>query len=645
MMLGLGGGNAISAGFRIYLKDDFSPGARRVRAGLKGMGMEVGALRENLMGAKRLYMGIAGGAGMATAGMLRLAGAGAEFGFKMSHVKAITRSTTQELAKLKKLAHSLAGETIFSPTEISDAMKFAAMAGQSGATVAKSITPATYLAQATDTALGGKGGAMDIVTNIMKGFGMADSQLSTVADQLTAATLSANTNLVDLGRAIKYTSATAMDMGVSFKETTAMVMVLGNAGMQSSQAGTAVENMMRYFARSQGGFATKSQKKAMSMLGYTQKDFQRADGKLKSWSEVFKLINAGTKGLNPKDKQAALEKIFGVRGKRAGSAISRLSEDYDKFLNTLDSSGGMAQSVAEGMMDNLQGEWKKTISAWASFAAAWSEALAPLLRPILQFATFLVKGITKVMSTPVLGTVISGLLLFGAALVTATAAIGAMSMMIATMGGAFTSLKTMLTSSLSYMGAHRLSSSIGLMGTGHGLGSGSKMMYSEKRGMYYSKNRKGGISWQKRGYSPPGLAKGGMGGLGKIGTFLGRGVKFLGRMIPFLGPIMIGLSALTWALDAWGPAIMDLIRGTDDNTRAIESQYELYKGTNLLPNQAIAAMYSGQTTDVLTADILKVLQGLQAQGATASEISEMQGNDLLNALTENNLVNATPATK
>jgi len=652
MMLGLGGSQSINAGFRIYLKNDFSPAAQKIKADLKGLGADASVLRDNMMGAKRMFTGFTAIAGGATLGMLRLAGRGADFGFKMAHLKAITQATNKELKALNKEAKTLAGQTIFSPESIASAMKFGAMAGQSAATLSRTIRPATFLAAATDTQLGGKGGAMDIQTNIMKGFGIADTRMTEVADILTTATLSANTNLVDLGRAIKYTASTAMDMGADLKTTSAMIMVLGNAGMQSSQAGTAVENMMRYFARAEGSVSTKAQAKAMGMMGFNKKDFKNADGSLKDWSTIFKMIGDASKNLKAIDKQAAFEKLFGVRGKRSGSALVRMSGDYDKFHSALGNSDGTSKRIAMELMDNLKGDLEKMTSAWASFAAAWSEALAPILRPILQFGTWLVKGLEKIMSTPVLGTLISGTLVVIGAFATLAAVIGLATASIATMGGMFGKMRMMFANTLAYAGMPGMASRVlggGAMFSASQSASGVTTKFSNKRGMYYSYGGAEGSAarWHKKGYKPPVIMGNTKTGkvLGRIGGFLGKGVKLFGRLIPGIGTLISVISILTLAWEFLGPSIMDLIRGTDDNTRAIQAQMDQFYKTNLLPNQAITQMYSGQAVDVIAADILKVLEALKAEGATNAELSQMSGQDLLNALTESKYNETIPQTK
>jgi len=642
MIAGLGGAGAISAGFRVYLNDDFSRNADRITSKLKAMRNETAMLRENLIGAKRMYTGLATAAFAATAGMVKLAMRGADYGFEMSKVKAITSGSVKEMKALNKEAKRLAGQTIFRPTEVASAMTFAARTGQSAGTILNTISPATYLAAATDTPLGGKGGAMDIQTNIMKGFSIPESRMTEVADILTNASLSANTNIVDLGRAIKYTAATSMDMATTMKESTAMIMVLGDNAMQASQAGTAVENMQRYFARALGPFATGAQRKAFSMMGLSAQDFKNKDGSRKEWTTIFKLINKKSAGLDPLIKQPIFEKIFGVRGKRAGSVFVRKPEAFQSMLEDLGNSEGMAKTTAIAMMDNLKGSWEKLISEFDSFAASWSEAVGPLLQFVMWVARGILKVANTIISTPVLGFLISSIMMVGSAALALRWSFKALAMTIATISGPRASIMGMRGAANGWIGGARSS-----MGFGRSYETAGRATYSSKRGMFYSISPGGGARAQTRGarFSHTGFARagsksgslgimGGFGKLGKIGKYLGMGVRFLGRMLPFLGPILLALEIFGPLLRDLGGKLVDLLNSTDENTRALAAQYEMFKGTGIIPAQAFNAAYADKTMAEIVQEIIPIVKSLEAQGYTQQEILDNGFLDVVNSYSD-----------
>jgi len=627
----LGSGNAISAGFRIFLRDEFSQRSRSIGKSLSDAQKKARNFNDELLGAKRAYGSIALGGAAATAGMVRLAFKGAEFGYQMDHVLAITKASNREFRTMKNLGKSIAGQTIFRPDAVASAMDFAAMAGQDATTIMSTISPATYMSAATMTPLGGKGGGMDILTNIMKGFGIPVTKATYVADLLTEATLSANTNLVDLGRAMKYTAATAVDTGTSLKETTAMVMGLGNAGMQSSQAGTAVENMLRYFTRAIGPFATGAQHKALGMLGFNAGSLKNADGSMRDMSKIFKMMAAGAKGLEKYEVQAIYEKIFGVRGKRSASALIRMVNDYDNFIIKLTNSQGRAQQTADDMMRNLKGEWEKTVSAWESFAASWSEALSPVLTMFLRVGRWFFDGLSVLIGTPVLGTVVASLTTMGMAVLSAAAAIKLFRLTLSMASG---------SSMLAGARGAALNLAPGFlrkrMNTYGATAANYTTKYSKKRGMFYSVGGglSGGANWQSKTMYGSGMKTSkAMSYIPRIGGYLGKVAKFLPM---FLGIGGMGLAAVIGLLETFAPqlinAVQSLVRSQEDNTAAITSQYDRFKGVNILPQQAVMAAYGRTNLEDVAAQITIGLEALRKQGKSDAEVQAATGIDILNAL-------------
>lgn len=65
-----------------------------------------------------------------------------------------------------------------------------------------------------------------------------------VGDILVNAFSNSNTSLESLGESMKYVAPVAAAMGVSLSQTAAMVGKLGDAGIQASQAGTALRTIL-----------------------------------------------------------------------------------------------------------------------------------------------------------------------------------------------------------------------------------------------------------------------------------------------------------------------------------------------------------------------------------------------------------------
>lgn len=403
------GSSALGIGLTMFLRDQFSGPAQRIRN--SNIAMQDSMRRtqeESLRHSRNLNAGIALAGAAASRYLFRTIKEQSRFGYEMEFVKSITSATREEATALGKQAMQLGQDTMFFAQDVAEGMRFMAMAGMSAKQVKENIAGAVNLAGATMTQLGGKGGAADIMTNVMTQFKINAKYANDAADMLTYGVTRSNTNLFDMGEAIKYAGSTAMDLNVTLPETIAMVMALGNAGMQGSMAGVAMENAMRYMTRSFGDFASSNSKRALAELGLTVKDFVDNKGNLISMTEAMQKMGRAIdqnfgEGMNVK-KQDILQNIFGVRGKRSASLFLRNLEQFSTFTADVSTkSAGHSSRVMSDMMNTLHGQIDRTASAWDNLWTKFVEAISPVAKWVLNVFDRLFTGIQKVLDIPYLG--------------------------------------------------------------------------------------------------------------------------------------------------------------------------------------------------------------------------------------------------
>ena len=155
----------------------------------------------------------------------------ANFGFEMSKVEAISGATGNTLKEMTALAREMGATTMYTATEAASALKFLSMAGVS-AEQSMAALPATLdLAQAGTIDLGR---AADIASNIMAAYKIEAEKTNVVVDDMVSIVNNANTNVHQLGDAMKYVGAAAAASGVTIPTTAAAIGVLSNAGMQGA---------------------------------------------------------------------------------------------------------------------------------------------------------------------------------------------------------------------------------------------------------------------------------------------------------------------------------------------------------------------------------------------------------------------------
>lgn len=394
----------LGIGVSVYLRDLFSAPAARVNTSMRNLHRN--ALRMNsatLRSIQAQNMAIAGMGALALRGMGQAVRVGAEFGDTMTYVESITGKTTGSMDALKKKALDLGKTTMFTARDIASGMQFMAMTGQGRSTIQEQISAATDLAGATMSRLGGRGGAADILTNIMKMFKIGPESSRRTADILTTITSSANVQLTELGDAIAYSGDTMTGLNIGLTETAAMIGIMGDAGIKGTMGGTALGNMFRFLTKAAGEFRTTRQSKAMELLGLNVGDFITAKGELKEVGTILKNLKKAADAQTTVGAQSMMEAIFNIRGKRASTQLIDRLDRYEELVAKIKSGEMTAGEIMNKRMNSLQGNILKMTSAWEVLKVQFTETIKPIIVPALKVVTAIISGITNFLQIPILG--------------------------------------------------------------------------------------------------------------------------------------------------------------------------------------------------------------------------------------------------
>lgn len=395
-------GNSLEIGIALVLQDRFSNQAKDASAAIRRLHNEAKeAVTANLQTADSILGTMYQSLSNVATGITNTVLQGAEFIDTMTTVSAITGSTREQLQMLSETAQSLGLETMFGSQDIASGMKYLAMAGNTVEQVNDMIKGVAYVANATGMELGGKGGAADLITNVMKTFKIVgDGASELVGDQLTKATLSANISMTDLAESIKYSAADMVMLKKELPEVAAMIGTLGNAGIQGSIAGTSLGNMARYLIKA---FNPKTDAYSfLQRMGLSQQDFVDAQGDLIDFGDIMEKISKGVENLPSIDRGKAIGAIFGVRGQRAANAIMNDLEGYRNLLDQIqNNSAGFAKDIVDKRMNTLAGYIDKVSSAWENLKVAFTEQIGPALMPILNTISQIIEAVREFVTTPV----------------------------------------------------------------------------------------------------------------------------------------------------------------------------------------------------------------------------------------------------
>ena len=292
----------------------------------------------------------------------------------MAEVGAISRSNAEEMAKLTENAREMGRTTKFSATEAAMGQKFLAMAGFDANEIVKTMPGMLDLAAASGMDLAR---TADIASNILTGFGMDASETTRVANVMALAFSSSNTNVEQLGYAMKYAAPLAKTLGFSIEETAAVVSKLSDAGIQGQMAGTTLRGMLDSLTS-----PTETASKILKELHVETID---KNGELRALPDIIKDLDAAMSkaGLGSAQRAGRIQDLFGTRAGTGANAIwdAVLSGDLEtltqKYINEQD---GAVREMAERMNDTAKGALVKLGSALESVGIDIGNVLLPPIK-------------------------------------------------------------------------------------------------------------------------------------------------------------------------------------------------------------------------------------------------------------------------
>lgn len=473
-MIGSSGSN-LAIGISLILRDQFSGRARQA-------GQELDRLQQRSQRAQmesaRNVNAIGAATGVAALmGMREWVQVGAEFGKQMTYMYSISeKKQGYSLDKMKKKAMEVGANTMFSTTEVGKSMVTMAQAGQNVEQIYKNINSTAVLAAATMSDIHSSASTMN---DIMIGFNIPASEQNSmrVADIITKSINDSNIQLADFGESMKYIIPTATSLGVSLEEVAAMISTIGNAGIKGSMAGTNLENFMRYLAKATGAEGGTKQYEALAMLGLQPSDLMAANGQMKSMAEIIPMIGSQLQNMSKHNVKGfnAMMDILGVRGGRAGNLLAQNLESYQNFLNGVNNSQGAAQKTADDVMGSLWGTNEQLQSTWENLKIVFTEAIEPVLVPLIKGLTWFINLIRQAVQTPIgkfLTILAAGFIAIRTAVMGYRAVVLSLRLMHSTLGSGFMGTAARITGGYNQMtaAASRYNAVAGMGGMMGGMG-------------------------------------------------------------------------------------------------------------------------------------------------------------------------------
>lgn len=307
----------------------------------------------------------------------------ADFDKAVSRLGALTNATNDQLELLRNQAKELGSTTAFTAQQAVEAQQFLAQAGFNTNEIYKALPGTLELAAAGQLDLAK---AADIASNVLSGLQMPVEELSRVNDVLAKTANSANVNVQQLGRSFSRVAPTVANAGGNFEETSAALGLLGNAGLQTSRAGTQLGNVISRLLLPR----SKAAKETIKELGLQTKDSQ---GNFVGFASVLAQF-----GDTAATEQQKLD-IFGADTLRIFQTLEGQGvENLKALTKELENAGGTAADVAAKQLDNLAGDFTRLDSATEGLKIALGELSSGSLRELIGTFSSLVGALTNYIS-------------------------------------------------------------------------------------------------------------------------------------------------------------------------------------------------------------------------------------------------------
>lgn len=312
---------------------------------------------------------LAAGAGVAF-GIGKAVQVGMEFEAQISRVGAIAGATGADLERLEQTALDLGASTSKSATEVAVGMEQMAAAGFEVNEIIAAMPGVIAAAEASGEDMAR---VTEVVTAALNGFGLEASEASRVADIMAEAANRSAASIDDFGYAFKYAAPLAKQLGIEIEELSAMIMIMADAGLEGSQAGTTLRMALNRLAS-----GSKPVTKALHEMGISMKD---ANGNFKTAPQLLAEVIEKMQDMDGQTRIAAASALFGTEAMSGMLEVIEAGPDkLEELTEALRNSEGASQEAAKKMKDNLKGSIEEMTGAAETAAITFYKELEPSLR-------------------------------------------------------------------------------------------------------------------------------------------------------------------------------------------------------------------------------------------------------------------------
>ena len=266
-----------------------------------------------------------------------------------NQARAVTAGTADEMERLKARVFELGSSTKFTISEVAGAVDFLGKAGNNAVEQLALLPEVLDLSAASGLELPR---TADLVTNIMQGLRLDPSQIQSVGDMLTATFLNSNVTLTHLADTLKKFGPITATLGADIRDVVTSIGLLGNAGIQGSEAGVHLRRMMINLSDNMSKMRTE----VVSRLGLS---WDELNVQTKGFIPVMRTLSKTMLDASGKIKNSEMfglaSRLFGARAVSTALALmGQLEGGYDDLSTAVRNSAGATRDAAQQQLEGLE---------------------------------------------------------------------------------------------------------------------------------------------------------------------------------------------------------------------------------------------------------------------------------------------------
>lgn len=380
---------------------ELSVATGKIAQGLRKAQTQIRTFGQSLKGVGADLMQVAGTISIPIAMAVRRFAA---FDQQLRVLGVLSQSTGKELVSLQNLILSLSKKTFFSKENLADAAIEIAKIGIVGRDIAPTLKNMSNLMSAAQVESHRLGEMTEYTLSILKQFNLPVSKIARITDVMAMAANESAAGIDDMTEAMKIAGPSANSVNETVEDTAAALMLLANAGIKGSLAGTSLRKIYQSLAVQSGKTKGLSAEEiAEGMRGTEQlveMGIQIVDpqtGNLRKAGDIMADLAQKVKKMRSGEKINFATDVFDLRGSLGALSMLNNSADLKVFRKNLQNAGGYAQRVATQINQGPLIQLHKIVESLKQMGDVIGQAVAQIFGPLLQKLPQVINGITKFM--------------------------------------------------------------------------------------------------------------------------------------------------------------------------------------------------------------------------------------------------------